>query len=485
MREPLLIQAKSSNGLRAVPPSRPIPSDGDAYPPRVDETWLARLDRAVDGRVIQPDAPGYDDARRTFNSLIDRRPAAIVGCTTDADVQAVIEVAREGGFPLGVRGGGHSVAGSSIVEGGIIADLSPMRGVEIDPARRVAHVEGGAQWRDVDAPAYGHGLAVPGGVYGDTGVGGLTLGGGIGFLMGIGGFTCDNLVGARVVSASGTIVEAADDPELLWALRGGGGNFGAVTRFDLALHPVEAMYGGKVNVPLADGAVLRRWSSQMRDAPDELLPMAVIGREDDGTLFVQVQLAYLGDALTGELFATAILGDKRAARTGLRACTYLDIQSINEIEPFGSRNYWSSTFVSDLDDGLVDLLVELAPTIPTPSSGILIEPIHGVARRHRTEHAAFANRSARFHVSAISTWTDPAFDEAGTAWSRAMAARIGAWSTGALYVNYAMPGEAVSAGTRDRARAAYSTVVYERLQAVKRRYDPENLFRSNLNILPA
>lgn len=169
---------------------------------------LASLDGAIDGRVIRPDAPDYDDARRTFNGLIDRRPAVIVRCTSDADVRAVIEAAREDGLVLGIRGGGHSVAGTAMVEGGIVADLSPMRGVDIDSARKIAHVEGGAQWQDLDTPALGHGLAVPDGVFGDTGVGGLTLGGGIGLLMGIGGFSCDNLVGAQVVTADGSIVVA-------------------------------------------------------------------------------------------------------------------------------------------------------------------------------------------------------------------------------------------------------------------------------------
>jgi len=455
-----------------------------SYSAFVNEGRLDWLDRTVAGRVIRPGAPDYDDARRTFNSLIDRRPAAIVRCANDADVRAVIEAAREDGLALGVRGGGHSVAGTAIVEGGLVADLSEMRGVEIDPVARLAHVEGGAQWRDLDAPAFDHGLAVPGGVFGDTGVGGLTLGGGVGFLMGIGGLTCDNLVGARVVTADGSIVEAADDPELLWALRGGGGNFGAVTRFDLGLHPIGPIYGGAVAVPLEDGSAIRRYAALMRGAPDELLPMIVLGRDDDGGRMLYLQFAYVGDPGTGEQFARTILGDGWPGDDGLRACSYLDIQSINEIEPFGSRNYWSSTFVTDLDDALIDELVDASATIPTSSSGILIEPVHGAARRFGPEHAAFANRAARAHVSFIGTWQDPGFDETGTKWSRDMTARIGPWSSGGLYVNYAMPGEAVSGSRRDRGRTAYPPEVFERLQAVKRRYDPANLFRGNLNIPP-
>jgi hypothetical protein len=244
------------------------------------------------------------------------------------------------------------------------------------------------------------------------------------------------------------------------------------------------MYGGAVAVPLGDGAAIRRYSALMRDAPDELLAMIVLGRDDDGSTLLYLQFAYVGDPGTGEQFARLILGDGWPGGDDLRTCSYLDIQSINEIEPFGSRNYWSSTFVTDLDDVLIDVLIDATPTIPTAASGILIEPVHGAARRHGPDHAAFANRSARSHVSFIGTWDDPAFDEAGTAWSRSMTTRISTWSSGGLYVNYAMPGEAVTSGPQDRARAAYPPDVFERLQAVKRRYDPNNLFRGNLNIPP-
>ena len=445
---------------------------------------IAALEAAVTGRVIRPASPEYDDARRTFNALIDRRPAAIVRCATHDDVSATLLAARDGGFQVGVRGGGHSVAGLSIVEDGIVIDLSEMRAVSIRPEERLAHVQGGAQWQDLDAPAIDHDLGVPGGVYGDTGVAGLTLGGGVGFLMGIGGFTCDNLLGARVVTADGTAVEAADDPDLLWALRGGGGNFGIVTRFDLGLISVPPMYGGVANVPLADGEILCRWASLMPDAPDAALPMLIIVR-DDGAPIVQVQFAYAGGAANGAAFASQLLGEPADRHPGLRPCTYLDIQGINSIEPFGRRHYWSSTFVADLTDELVDVLVRLSETLPTPSSGFLIEPVHGAARRFPDDHAAFPQRTARFHVSAIATWDDPAFDADGRAWAKEATAEIARWSTGGLYANYAMPDEAVTTESTDRARAVYPARTYTRLQAVKARYDPDNVFRGNLNIIPA
>jgi FAD/FMN-containing dehydrogenase len=442
------------------------------------------LAQSISGDVIQPGAPGYDDARRTFNALIDRRPRVIVRCADERCVVTSITFAREHDLRLGVRGGGHSVAGHAIVDDGLVIDLSRMRDVRIDPAARVSHVAGGAMWQDLDAPALEHGLAVPGGVYGDTGVAGLTLGGGIGFLQGIAGFTCDNLIGARVVTADGSIVEATDDPELLWALRGGGGNFGVVTRFDLTLHAVGAMYGGSAIVPLADGAILGRWAAMMRSGPDALLPMLVLLRDDTGRPTVQVQFAFVGEATDGAAFARDLLGEDASGHPGLRACTYLDIQAINPIEAFGSRHYWSSTFVTDLDPGLVELLVELSDTIPNELSGFLIEPIHGAARRTPATHAAFGNRAPRFHVTAVGTWLAPAFDEDGRAWARGATARIVEWSSGGLYANYAMPDEPATTSVSERARAAYPPDTYARLQRVKARYDPDNLFRGNLNIAP-
>jgi FAD/FMN-containing dehydrogenase len=461
-----------------------IASTRGAYAPGRMPDPIAALEATVTGRVIRPASPGFDEARRTFNALIDRRPAAIVRCASHDDVAAAIACARDSGLPLGVRGGGHSVAGLAIVEGGIVIDLSEMRGVSIRPEDRLAHIQGGAQWQDLDAPALEHDLGVPGGVFGDTGVAGLTLGGGIGFLMGIGGFTCDNLLGAHVVTADGSIVEAADDPDLLWALRGGGGNFGVVTRFDLGLVPVPQMYGGAAVVPLGDGEILRRWTALMRQAPDAVLPMLVLLREDDAT-FVQVQYAWAGDAAAGAAFATELLGERAERHAGLRACTYLDIQAINEIEPFGKRHYWSSTFVSDLTDDLVEELVRLTEAITIPSSGFLIEPIHGLARRIPDDHAAFGNRASRFHVSAMATWENPAFDAVGRAWSKNATAEVARWSTGGLYANYAMAEEAVTTDATDRARSVYPARTYTRLQTVKSRYDPENLFRGNLNITPA
>ena len=281
-----------------------------------------------------------------------------------------------------------------------------------------------------------------------------------------------------------TVVEAADDPDLLWALRGGGGNFGVVTRFDLGLIDVPRMYGGVADVPLDDGAILRRWAALMPDAPDAALPMLIIVLAD-GVPMVQVQYAYAGGGAAGAAFAEELLGESADRHDGLRPCTYLDIQSINAIEPFGKRQYWSSTFVSDLTDDLAEVLVRLSNTMPTDQSGFLIEPVHGDARRIPAEHAAFEQRQSRFHVSSIATWEDPGLDVTCRAWSKGSTAEIARWSTGGLYANYAMADEAVTTRPADRARAVYSPTTYARLRAIKASYDPTNLFRGNLNIVPA
>lgn len=433
------------------------------------------------GQVVLPEDPGYDDARLTFNGLVDRRPAAIVRPTDATGVAQVLRVARDARRPIGVRGGGHSVAGHAIVDGGVVIDLRAMRMVEVDPVRGVVHAGGGALWSDVDAPALAHGLAVPGGVFGDTGIGGLTLGGGIGFLMGIAGFTCDNLVGAQLVTADGTIqeVDAERDPDVLWALRGGGGNFGVVTRFDLALHPVGTFYAGRIQVPMDGGAVLRRCAAIQDAAPDELMLFVETFREDGtGRAMAGFQVAWMGDAATGAGYVRDLVADDPVTLDELRPMTYVEVQAINELMPFGIRHYWKSTFMPELDDAVIEAVVEATRTAPA-MSGVLVEPIHGLARRLPLSSAAFPQRTARWHVSALGVWQEPAADEVTIAWTRASAAAFAAHSAGGTYVNYITPDEPL-----DRARTAYPAETLARLRQVKTRVDPDNVFRSNVNIRP-
>jgi FAD/FMN-containing dehydrogenase len=443
---------------------------------------LEALRRTFAGDLLTNDSDGYAEARRSFNAMVDRRPAVIAQCDDSSDVALAIAFAREQQLPISVRGGGHSVAGYGLVDRGVVIDLRRMRRVRIDARSRTARAQGGCIWSDLDPAGFAHGLAVVGGVYGDTGIGGLTLGGGIGFLMGTQGLTCDNLVGAEIVTAEGGIREVSDgdDPELLWALRGGGGNFGVVTRFDYRLHEVGEMFGGEVVVPLDDGEVLARYAQVQSGAPDELLVMAFLRRMHDGTAAVLFQVAWQGDPADGEPLLSEILHDAPRLEIDLSPLTYLDVQAINTLLPFTLRHYWKSAFVPDLTPDVAEAILQGARRCePGTDSGILIEPIHGEARRYGHDHAAFGEREARFHVTALGIWPDEANDNDRIAWVRGVHASIAATGADGTYVNYSSPDE-----TAARARIAYPPLLYDRLRTVKRRLDPDNVFRSNVNIAP-
>ncbi len=444
------------------------------------KVWTG-LAEALDGDAIAPSDARYDETRRSFNGLVDRHPGLIVQPRDTPSVARAIRAARDADVPLGFRGGGHGVAGHAIVDGGLVIDLRSMRGVEVVPQGRLARAQGGALWADVDRPALAHGLAVPGGVFADTGVGGLTLGGGIGFLMGIAGLTCDNLVGAELVTAEGEIIEVDGDTDadLIWALRGGGGNFGIVTRFDLALHPVGPFYGGKIHVPLLQGEVLRRYAGVMQEAPDELVVLVETFQDPDGGgTRADLQVAWMGEAADGGNWVRQIVGDAEPTLDTLRPGTYLDIQAMNEIMEFGLRHYWKSTFVAELDEAVIGAIVD-ATDRARGWSCVLIEPIHGLARRRSSSHAAFPQRAAHWHVSAMGIWEDPADDVPCIEWAREAAAAFAVRSVGGTYINYIAPDE-----PPDRARTAYPAETLARLRRVKARFDPANVFRSNINITP-
>jgi len=443
---------------------------------------IDRARRTFTGDLVGPRDAGYDEARRSFNAMIDRRPALIALPAGPADVGTAIRLARDLELPLAVRGGGHSVAGYGIVEGGLIIDLRRMRAVSVDPGARHATAAGGATWADLDTATQAHGLAVTGGVFGDTGVAGLTLGGGLGFLQGVAGLTCDNLIGLEVVTAAGEVlaIDQAAEPDVLWAHRGGGGNFGVVTRLDFALHPVGPMYGGFVNVPLQDSAFLERYVTVHAGAPDGLIAMLYASHDPDLGPIAQIQYAWLGDAAAGERYGREMIGELTVLGGALKPATYADIQAINEIMPFASyRHYWKSTFVPDLTSDVAEAIVETIQRKSAGGSGILIEPMHGQSRRYGHDHAAFPQRSPRYHVSPMGIWQDAAADAAEIDWVRATYDRVHAFAAGGTYVNYITPDE-----PPDRARSAYPAAVYDRLRAIKRRLDPDNVFRSNVNIAP-
>jgi FAD/FMN-containing dehydrogenase len=444
---------------------------------------MATLDTdTFSGEILTEDDPGYDEARRTFNALIDRRPVAIARCRSTSDVVAALAIARKHALPVSVRGGGHSVSGHSVGDDSLALDLSGLDAVEVDAEARIARAGGGATWRAFDAATAAHGLAAPGGTFDTTGVGGLTLGGGIGFLIGRHGLSCDNLVGAQVVTVEGDVLEASEDAhaDLFWALRGGGGNFGVVTRLDFRLHPVAEIIGGMLIWPYAEAReAMRVFRDVALDLPDDFTIQSVIGQSSAlGQIVFVVIVCSTGDDEDPQLLrrlrsAPGLLADQVTRRP------YLELQRMLEL-PFGLRNYWKGHFVRELPDGLLDDVWH-ATEPGGPRGAVLIEAIHGTAKRVPPEATAVGFRDAAFNVSALAIWEDPATDESQVAWARATAAAAEPYTLrGGGYLNYMQADEPL-----ERVRAAYGAERFERLRAVKRQYDPDNVLRFNQNVPPA
>ena len=439
--------------------------------------------RGFSGEIVAEGHPAYDEARATFNALIDRRPLAIARCRSTEDVAIALAVAREQELPVAVRGGGHNVAGHAVCEGGLVIDLTGLGGAQVDPDARIARAGGGATWQAFDTATAPHGLASPGGTFFTTGVGGLTLGGGIGFLIGRHGLSCDNLVAAEVATVSGDVLIASEDEhaDLFWALRGGGGNFGVVTRFDFRLHELREIVGGFLLYDYeAAPEVLRVFRDVAADAPDDFSTQALVSRErESGQRLAAVLVCSSGpkdepDALRELRTARGLVTDDVKRRP------YLELQLSQDL-PFGMRHYWKGHFVRELPDELLDELCARYDAAPQPPGAVLIEAIHGAAKRVPADATAVGFRDAAFNVSALGIWQEPSFDDQGIAWARDTAAAIAPYSlSGGGYLNYMQADEPL-----ERVRAAYGAERFERLQAVKRRYDPDNVLRFNQNVPPA
>ncbi|MFL5850046.1 MAG: FAD-binding oxidoreductase [Solirubrobacteraceae bacterium] len=459
--------------------------------PVLGEATVQELRESVRGEIVTPEDSGYTEASKVWNGLHDgRRPAMVIRCQGVADVIAAVGFARGNDLPIAVRGGGHSVAGFSIVDDGVVIDLGPMSGVRVDPQARRATVGGGAVWADVDHETQAHGLATTGGLVSTTGVAGFTLGGGIGWTMRKFGLACDNLAAADVVTSYGELVHTSEteNPELLWGLRGGGGNFGIVTQFELDLHPLGPMvYAGPIFYPAAAaGDLLRAFRDWAGDAPDEITavvnlttapPLPVIPEEWHGKKVAALIAASAGPVDEGEGLVRALREVAEPIADLLGPMPYKGIQTlIDPLWPKGIQSYFKSANLGRLDDELVDALCAIHMAAPGPQCEIHVHQMGGAVARVGEDATAFPERSMPYVLNAVTGWQDPAATEAHRDWARGVVASASAASTGRAYGNFL--------GDADAARTSYGEETYARLAALKRQYDPTNALRLNQNIEP-
>jgi hypothetical protein len=447
----------------------------------VPGTAFDALEGRLHGRLVRPQDADYDAVRAVFNAMIDRRPAAVVQCLDPADVARGIAFAREHDLVLSVRGGGHNVAGHAVCDGGVMLDLSVMKGLRVEPDGQVAHAGAGLTLGELDRATQAYGLATPLGVVSVTGIAGLTLGGGLGSLNGRYGLTCDNLIAAEVVTADGQLLHVSQDehPDLFWALRGGGGNFGVVTSFVYRLHPVGPVLAGAISYPwTAALEILRFHDDFVASAPDELSTAVSLGRDADGRPGVTIVVCWCGTPEDGErtLAPLRAAGPPQADTVGV--IPYVALQSAPDAGfPRGRQHYWKSGFLRQPTDAALDTLVQHVPDMPSAASGVGLQHLHGAAGRVAPDATAFPHRADQYDLLILSQWEDPEDSERNTAWSRGLFDAMTPHLQDAVYVNN------LGAEGPERARSAYGLNA-PRLAAVKQTYDPANVFRLNQNITP-
>ncbi|HEX6850812.1 MAG TPA: FAD-binding oxidoreductase [Candidatus Polarisedimenticolaceae bacterium] len=459
----------------------------------VPKTSVDDLRAGLRGEWCLPGHAGYDEARTIWNAMIDRRPAAIVRAASAEDVVRTVRLAAKHRLLLSVRGGGHNIAGSAVCDGGLMLDLSRMVSVQVDPRARTARVQPGARLSDLDREAQAFGLATPLGINSTTGVAGLTLGGGFGWLSRKHGLTVDNLVSADVVTAAGEPVRASatEHPDLFWAIRGGGGNFGVVTSFEFGLHPVgpEVLAGLIVHPISAAKDVLRNYRRLIAQAPDALTcwvvmrkapPLPFLPPEVHGTEVLVLALCYAGDPATGKEVAAPIraIGTPIADVVGPTPFAAWQ-QAFDPLLTPGERNYWKSHDFVEISDGLIDLLLGAVKTLPSPQCEIFIAGLGGAINRVPVGATAYPHRDVEFVMNVHTRWTDPSEDVACIGWARQLYAAAAPFATGGVYVNFMPEDEA------QRVRVGAYGPNYDRLAGIKAKYDPDNLFRTNQNVAPA
>jgi FAD/FMN-containing dehydrogenase len=448
----------------------------------LDESVLEQLRGELRGPVIGPADPDYETARKVHNGMIDKRPAVIARCSGVADVQAALGFGLAHDLPIAVRGGGHNVAGKAVCDDGIVVDLSGMKGIRIDPKKRVAHAQAGLTWGEFDRETQAFGLATTGGAVSTTGIAGLTLGGGIGWLQRKYGLTCDNLLSADVVTADGRFLIASETehPDLFWGLRGGGGNFGIVTSFVYRLHPVGQVLGGPVLHPLAaakDAFMFYRDFSM--DAPDDLFCEFGLAALPDGQRVVALFMCYAGPPEEGERVVAPVRDFGSPLEDFLAPMSYCDVQQAFDADfPFGLKNYWKSSNVAELSEDAIDTMVAFMEEAPSIRPMVIIDQFGGAVARVPNHATAFGHRDAGYDLVIASIWSQEHEQEAHIDWATSFWEAMQPYSTESVYVNY------LSEEGEDRVRAAYGGEHFARLVDLKRSYDPGNVFRNNQNISP-
>ena len=448
----------------------------------IDSGVIEDFSKGVAGSVVLPTDPNYESARKIWNASIVKHPGMIVRCSGVADVVHAVKFARTNNLLVAIRGGGHNVAGRALCDNGIVIDFSEMRGVYVDPSKRTARVQAGATLGDVDRETHLFGLAVPAGVVSKTGIAGLTLGGGVGWLVRKYGLTCDNVLSFEVVTAEGKLLTASADEntDLYWALRGGGGNFGIVTSFLFQGHPVDTVLGGLI-VHARDQArdVIRHYRDFLASAPEELTAYAALLCTPDGEPAVGVIPCYCGDLSEGERVIKPLREFGSPLLDAIQPMPFPVMQKLlDDAFPDGTQNYWKSTFVTELSDEVIDLIVEGANKAQSPLSAVVIEFYGGAAGRVGTSETAFAQRQSEYDIGIMAQWTDPAENDIHIGWARDLSDALSPYSSGGYLLNF------LSEESPDTIKSAFGDN-YSRLAEVKKKYDPENFLSLNQNIKPA
>ncbi len=437
---------------------------------------------ALRGPLLRPGEDGYDRARVVWNGMIDRQPALIARCAGVADVIAAVRFARTHRLLVSVKGGGHNITGNAVCNGGLMIDLSPMKGMWVDPVKRVARAQAGLTWGEFNRETQAFGLATTGGVVSTTGIAGLTLGGGLGWLMGSHGLSCDNLLSADLITAEGEFLTASaeQNADLFWGLRGGGGNFGVVTAFEYRLHPVTSVLAGMVIHPMEKAReVLRFYREFCRSCPDQALAAAALMTSPEGMPVAVIVASYIGDVEEGERVMQPLRNFGSPLADTIAPISYAGLNSLFDAAfPYGGvQRYWKSSFLKNLGDDMIEVVLAHSAKFLSPMSNVLFFHLHGAAARVDPDATAFGLRDDQWDYDVISQWTDPAETADHIKWTRDFWTAVEPFSTGEVYVNHLDAEEAT------RIRGAYSRN-YERLVALKNRYDPTNLFRLNQNIRP-